>query len=61
MTMERDKTKMPAGTLVQVRLDNGNVIITNTRSEPWKVGHGAWVVAIEGRAGGYSLNRVTPI
>ena len=36
---------------------------TTIRSEPWQLGHGEWVVAIVGKAGGVScqaLSRVTP-
>lgn len=61
MSMGYDKTTLPSGSTVTVRLDNGNIVITTTRSEPWQLGHGTWVVSLEGRAGGYALDRVTPI
>ena len=47
------------GTEVNVLLDDGTIWRTHTRSEPWQLGHGQWVVALEGRAGGYALDRVT--
>lgn len=30
------------------------------RSEPWQLGHGAWVVKIEGRAGGVLVEHLCP-
>ena len=48
-----------AGTAVKVKLDDGSIWETKTRSEPWQLGSGQWVVLLEGRAGGYSLDRVT--
>jgi len=47
------------GTEVNVLLDDGNIWRTRTRSDPWQLGHGQWVVALEGKAGGYALDRVT--
>jgi len=40
--------------------DDGHMIPTKTRSLPWQLGHGRWVVAVEGIAGGYDLLRITP-
>lgn len=54
-------TALPSGTRVQVTLDDGSSWQTKTRSEPWRLASGHWVVLIEGRVGGYSLDRVTPI
>jgi hypothetical protein len=54
-------TKLPEGTAVSVLLDNGETWHTKTRSMPWQLGHGQWVVALEGKAGGYALDRVKPI
>lgn len=34
---------------------------TRTRSEPWQLGHGAWVVAVEGYAGGIALTHIERI
>lgn len=34
---------------------------TKTRSEPWQLGHGAWVVAVEGIAGGVALSHIERI
>jgi hypothetical protein len=29
-----------------------------TRSEPWQLGHGAWVVSLEGKAGGFDVTKL---
>lgn len=50
---------MKAGTAVNVTCDDGSIWQTKTRSEPWQLGGGQWVVLLEGKAGGYSLDRVT--
>lgn len=34
------------------------VLDTVTRSNPWQLGHGDWVVAVEGHAGGILLSHV---
>lgn len=51
----------PEGTKVRVLLDDGSVFETETRSEPWRLGHGEWVVLGKGRTGGIWLKRVTPL
>lgn len=53
-------TQLPSGTSVIVIRDDGAEWHTKTRSEPWQLGHGQWVVALEGKAGGYDLSRVRP-
>ena len=50
--------EMPSGTEVRVRMDNGKPFYTKTRSEPWQLGWGGWVVLLEGQSGGYSLDRM---
>ena len=51
-------TKLPEGTAVMLLLDAGSKVATKTRSKPWQLGHGAWVVLVEGKSGGWDLNRV---
>lgn len=46
------------GTLVTVMLDSGATLDTKTRSEPWQLGSGHWVVQLEGKPGCYLLDRV---
>lgn len=48
----------PPGTPVDVVLDNGRVWRTETRSEIWELG-GQRVVKLDGRAGGYLVERCT--
>jgi hypothetical protein len=50
---------IPEGTPVLVRNDDGEIVSTRTRSIAWPLGHGEWVVKLEGfGAGGYLLDRV---
>ncbi len=51
-------TALPNGTAVTVTRDDGSLWQTRTRTDPWQLGDGTWVVALEGRAGGYALARV---
>jgi hypothetical protein len=51
-------TTIPSGTAVTVTRDDGSPWLTRTRTEPWQLGDGTWVVALEGRAGGFRLDRV---
>lgn len=38
--------------------DRSKAVLTRIRSEPWVLGHGAVVVAVEGRAGGVSIEHI---
>lgn len=58
--MSTPDTDLAIGTPVLVRRDDGTLLDTVTRSEPWQLGGGTWVVAVQGIAGGYALSRVTP-
>lgn len=48
------------GTEVVVVLDDGRKIETKTRSEAWETGSHNVIVLVEGKSGGYALNRVLP-
>lgn len=50
----------PIGTPVDVRLDDGTIFKTKTRSKAWVVGGPTAVVLVKGIRGGYLLDRVTP-
>jgi outer membrane lipoprotein SlyB len=50
---------MKNGTPVEVRRDDGDILRTVTRSEPWQLPGGQWIVLVEGIRGGYALDRVT--
>lgn len=51
----------PAGTLVEVTRDRGEVFTTKTRSGAWVIGGHTAVVAVVGIVSGYLLSRVKPI
>ena len=36
------------------------LLATKIRSEPWQLGHGQWVVAIEGKTGGVAIEALRP-
>jgi protein-disulfide isomerase-like protein with CxxC motif len=40
--------------------DNGQETHTRLTSLPWTLGHGAWVVKVEGKSGGYDCARIRP-
>lgn len=51
-------TDAASGSLVFVIEDlRESVTMTRTRSKPWQLGHGEWVVLLEGRTGGFKLSR----
>lgn len=50
-----------SGDEVELTNDFGNAERTRARSEPWQLGDGTWVVLVEGRAGGYDLERINPV
>lgn len=61
MTAEQWNAAHKPGIGVLVKLDDGKLWHTKTRSEAWALGHGQPVVMLEGRSGGYDLERVTPM
>lgn len=48
------------GDWLDIKQDDGTVVTARARSAPWQVGGDTWVVAYEGRSGGYLLTRCTP-
>lgn len=48
------------GQPVIVLRDNGDEFPTFIKYLPWELGHGEWVVGVEGVSGGYSTLRVRP-
>lgn len=61
MTAAEWNAQHKPGIGVLVKLDDGKLWHTKTRSEAWELGHGQPVVALEGRSGGYDLSRVRPM
>lgn len=57
---EIDRAKRwPIGHPVTVTQDDRSTIDTYTRSAPWKLDSGTWVILLAGFAGCYALARVT--
>lgn len=52
-----EQLSIRTGDKVTITEDNGSITETVARSEPWQLGHGAWVVLLQGRSGGYDLTR----
>lgn len=58
------RRQLRVGDRVVVRMDHGHPIgdtVYEVRAEPWQLGHGAWVVGLDGINGGYALDRVVGI
>lgn len=53
--------RCPPGTHVHLTNDDRKIETTKTRSVAWLLGSGTPVVMVEGRAGGYLLDRIKPI
>lgn len=43
---------------VEVLRDDGTTTHHKVKYSPWQLGHGEWVIGLEGMAGGYLLSRV---
>jgi len=60
--VKKCKADMPVGTkcvmvnCAEAELHKGKV--WETRSEPWQLGHGAWVVLLEGYCGGFLVDKL---
>lgn len=61
MTADEWNRLHKTGVGVVVKLDDGSLWHTKTRSEAWNLGHGQPVVMLEGKSGGYDLSRITPM
>ena len=59
MTIEAfRRSGLAPGNEVVVRRDDGSLERRRIKYEPWKLGHGVWVIGLQGIAGGYDLDRV---
>jgi len=52
------KQEMEIGTKVMLTNDFGAEYETFTLSKPWQIGSGDWLVSVEGKRGGYDLDRI---
>ena len=50
--------KYTVGQPVYLTEDGGSTTATQTRSIAWDLGHGQSVVQVDGKRGGYSLDRI---
>lgn len=48
------------GDSVVYKNDQGFAEALTAKSDPWQLGHGDWVIKLEGKSGGYDLSRVLP-
>ena len=60
-SVENWNAMYPVGTSVNLTNDMGETEETKTRSEAWVLGGHTAVVLVEGRSGGYLLDRIKPI
>lgn len=58
MTAEQWNDTYPAGQPVELTEDDGSITHTQTRSIAWELGHGEPVVKVDGKTGGYLLERI---
>lgn len=58
---EHERIRLRPGDVVRVRDDNGTDGDFVVKTAPWQLGHGAWVIGLNGISGGYSLDRVTKL
>ena len=60
-TTKKDATlaliELRPGDFVIVTRDDGQREIRKVRSTPWQLGHGEWVVKLDGISGGFLLSR----
>lgn len=49
---------VPNGAAVEVTKDDGSILLTKTRSQPWISASATPVILVEGISGGYLLTRV---
>jgi hypothetical protein len=57
MTDEERRAIIP-GQWVEVLRDDGRTTHHRVKYAPWRLGHGEWVIGLDGVAGGYLLSRV---
>lgn len=52
------RLSLKPGDVVLVARDSGFQEPYTVKYEPWQLGHGEWVIGLDGVAGGYLLSRV---
>lgn len=59
-TAEEWNHRFPHPIDVRLILDDRSIFPTRTRGEAWEIADGIAVICVEGKSGGYRLNRVMP-
>ena len=54
----QEKILLKPGDEVIVRDDDGREGAWVVKYAPWQLGHGDWVIGLQGKSGGYDLERV---
>ena len=58
MTAKEWNEQYPLYQDIELTEDDGSITRTQTRSQAWNLGHGAPVILVNGKAGGYDLGRI---
>jgi len=58
---EKPKEEFKVGDKVKVLKDDGTIFESTVKYEPWQLGHGQWVIGINGIVGCYMVERVTKV
>lgn len=58
MTAKEWNRRYGLGQSVNLTEDDGSITVTHTISEAWVLGHGQPVIKVDGKRGGYSLDRI---
>jgi hypothetical protein len=58
---DAQRRALKPGDVVAVRMDDGTYKQCTVKYAPWQLGHGEWVIGLQGIAGGYRLSRVVAV
>ena len=58
MTAKEWNDKYPIYQPVHLTEDDGSITETQARSVAWELGSGSFVIMVDGKRGGYSLDRI---
>lgn len=53
-----ERQQLKPGDQVLVQMDDGRLKQFAVKYPPWQLGHGDWVIGLQGYSGGYLLSRV---
>ena len=58
MTSQEWNDTYPIGQPIALTEDDGSLTYTQTRSEAWELGSGQAIIKVDGKSGGYNLDRI---